>query len=702
MKVSIRIKLIVAILVPLLVVYLGVLAINYATGRDQAVAQAKKHLRQLASNHAARLDTPFAMAEQAAAGTANALGQEPNALSPARADLLLNRSVLRNPLMHGACIALEPGVSLRGDVARFVCRPERPPSPARELTGPASRPALGGPDGKRRWRPSRHVGGTSTRPAAGPATAPAGRRKPGRERRGPGNRNRPPARPGPALIRGDLPEISPTFRRAPWYLSAKNSHKAGWFGPSKDWTLDGEPVARYAVPIVKDEEFLGVVAFDLAVELLQRYVRQTEIEGGHCMLVDGRGVLVAHPQRNFALRESLTSLAERHGVPELEVMAEAVAAGRADVLELEDFHSLLPSYVAFAPVTSAGWSFAAVMPRRRVLAPVQEWFRRDMAVMLGGLGVIIVCMLLVSIRITRPIASLARAVRDLAKGNLRAHVHGVRSRDEIGEVARAFNGMVRALRHHVQARSREMAARKAVESELRVAREIQSSLLPRAFPRRHEFELHAMNVPAKEVAGDFFDFFFLDETRLAFLIADVSGKGVPAALFMAVTRTVIRDRAMGGAPPAQVLDEANRLLAQDNERTMFVTLFFAHYSLASGELIYANAGHNPPCVATASGKVRRLAGSTGPILGVFEDKSYEQRRTQLGPRDLIVLYTDGVTEAMDRADRQFRIEHLEQIIAGNPAASPEEICGLVVQSVEEYRAHPQQDDVTVLALRRNA
>jgi len=700
MRVSIRLKLIVAILVPLLVIYLGVLAVNYGSGKRQVIEQARKHMRQLASNHAARLDAHFAMAELAAGAVAHLVAEQSTSLQAGtaqqarRIDTVLGRTVLRHPAIHGACLALEPDANApEGDVARYVRRPDPRREPGRpgRPGGPETRPGQGKP----------LPGGHPRNGRRGPASRPVGPRVGRRGAGGRGGSRRPLGpRAGPALLRGDLATMSPDCRREEWYLAAKARNKPLWLAPSRVRTDDGVPVTRCAVPILRDETFLGAVAFDLAVELLQRYVAETKVEGGYCMLVDGTGLLIAHPQEGFAMHESLEGLAARHGVAQLEAMGEKVAAGQAGIIEMEDFHTMLPSFVTFAPLSSAGWSFAAVVPQQQIIAPVREWFRRDMAVMLGGLGVIILCMLLVSFRITRPIGALARAARELARGNLQARVHGVRSRDELGEFARAFNGMVRALREHVAALTRETAARRAVESEMQIAREIQASLLPRVFPRRREFDLHAMNVPAREVAGDFFDFFLLSEEVLAFLIADVSGKGVPAALYMAVTRTVIRDQAMGGATPADVLTRANRLLAQDNERTMFVTLFFGHYHLRTGRLVYANAGHNPPCVGSADGRVRRLDGSTGPILGVFGDKTYEQREARLGPRDSIVLYTDGVTEAMDAADRQFSMEHLERIIAGNPAASPEEVCGLVVQSVENYRAHPQQDDVTVLVLRR--
>ncbi len=692
MKVSIRTKLIVAILAPVLLVWAGVLGIHYTSGRAQAVGQAEKHLTQLASHHAARLDGQFALAEQAARSIATLLAEPTASPRLARVDALLARNLLSSPTLAGACVILEPGAlgEFQADPAgRFVYRTDHTPGPdPEELDELEASPGVAGDD-------PNEVGGEAGSPATR-AVRPI-RRLLDRRR----NRRSGPPRPAP-LRRGDLADVLPEFHRSAWYLRARNERATIWTDPLSDRIGAGEPVARCVAPILRDGEPMGAVAFDVGIRHLQHYVARTKLEGGYCLLVGRSGLLVAHPQREFALRESLASLAVRQREPALSVLSDRMAQGESGVMQLEDFHTLQPSWVVFSPVTSAGWSFAAVIPQQQIFAPLWQWFRHDMAAMLGGLGLIILIVLLVSIHITRPIGHLARAVRELGKGNLRAQVHGVGSRDELGEFARAFNAMVRALRSHVHALTRETAARKAVESELRVAREIQSSLLPRRFPSEAAYDLYAMNVPAKEVAGDFFDFFQLPDERLGLLIADVAGKGVPAALFMAMTRTVIRNHALGGAPPAEVLTRANRLISVENDQAMFVTLFFAHYHVPTGLLTWANAGHNPPCIGSRDGRVRGLGDSTGAVLGIFESEVYEQRRTPLKPLDSLVLYTDGVTEAMDANDRMFHLHHLQRIIAGNPDASPEEMCGLVVQSVEEYRAHPQQDDVTMMVLRRKA
>jgi sigma-B regulation protein RsbU (phosphoserine phosphatase) len=689
MKVSIRTKLIVAILLPLLAVYCGVLTGNYYSARREVVAQAERYLLELANNDAANIDEQFRIAEQAASSIASLAAEQPREAFERRSEVVLRGALLSRADLQAVTVYLESPDDANGQsvpaFGRFVARQVQHSRPVRPgVRGPRPRP---GPAG-----------------AGVPATAPASR--PAVDLSDPAEEAGEPT-PGSAaetyvlaVRRGDVSAVMPDFDRQQWYLNASGRRRTVWTEPLVDDKIAVVPVCRCVAPIVREGQFMGVVTADLSIRSLRRAVGATKLEGGYCLLVSRDGMIVSHPGKDIAMRETLAQMAKREKTPELDAIADAMAAGYSRRADVQDPYSGLPSWMVFAPVRSCGWSLAVVMPRRQVLAPIRDWLRRDLAVMVGGLGLIVFVVTMVSVRITRPIGRLVAAVRVLGGGDLHSRVGGTHRRDELGELSRAFNGMVRALAHHIEARMREAAARKAVESELQVAREIQASLLPAGLPDRAELELCAKIVPAREVAGDFFDFFYVSENVLAIVIADVSGKGVPASIFMAVCRTVIRDHALAGLAPAEVLNRANHLLAQGNERMMFVTIFFAHYDIFTGRLVYANAGHNPPCLAGPAGGVRSLGSPTGPILGVFENERYTQKQVQLQPGESVVLYTDGVTEAMDAEGRPFRLEHLARILADNPKASPEEICGLVVQSVETHRRHEQQDDVTMLVLRR--
>ena len=244
----------------------------------------------------------------------------------------------------------------------------------------------------------------------------------------------------------------------------------------------------------------------------------------------------------------------------------------------------------------------------------------------------------------------------------------------------------------------------AIQQELGVAARIQQSILPRTFPPfpgRTDFELHAAMVPAKEVGGDLFDFFLLDDHHLGFVLGDVSGKGVPAALFMAVSRTLLRAIALQRLPPGQCLEYLNATLATQNSAYMFVTMFYGILDTRTGDVQFAIGGHNPPYVVSPGGGVRALPNASGgPLVGLLEGAKYETTADRIAPGEGILLFTDGVTEAIDTREEFFTEERLEQFLAVNCTATAEQLVTELHRSVEVFAAGmPQADDITVLALR---
>ncbi len=249
---------------------------------------------------------------------------------------------------------------------------------------------------------------------------------------------------------------------------------------------------------------------------------------------------------------------------------------------------------------------------------------------------------------------------------------------------------------------RTTSVKDRMQGELNVGREIQMSMLPLefpAFPDRSDFTVFAALHPAREVGGDFYDFFLIDEERFCLCVGDVSGKGVPAALFMAVTKTLIKSRAANDLSPASILSHVNTELSHKNDSSMFVTVFLGILDLRGGELVYTNAGHNPPYLKKAEGDVLRLDARHGPILGAMEGLAYTQDTTSLVVGDLLFLYTDGVTEAMNEEQRLFSDERLEDWLASTPLTSVEDAVQAAVDAVWDFQGSAEQaDDVTVLAV----
>ncbi len=276
-----------------------------------------------------------------------------------------------------------------------------------------------------------------------------------------------------------------------------------------------------------------------------------------------------------------------------------------------------------------------------------------------------------------------------------------KTRDELMQEVREQN---LALEESLENLKRTRSARDRMESELNIGREIQMSMLPLtfpAFPEHETFDIFATLHPAQQVGGDFYDMFLVGDSTLCFCVGDVSGKGVPAALFMAVTKTLIKSFAAHETSPARILEEVNREQAVGNESCMFVTILLALLDINTGELTYTNAGHNPPLLRRKDGEIERLDARHGPIIGAMEDLQYGEDRLVLGSGDLLYLYTDGINEAMNIERELYGEPRLLDTLEALPVDAGAEVAVQgTVDPVWAYQGDaPQADDVTVLALR---
>jgi sigma-B regulation protein RsbU (phosphoserine phosphatase) len=237
--------------------------------------------------------------------------------------------------------------------------------------------------------------------------------------------------------------------------------------------------------------------------------------------------------------------------------------------------------------------------------------------------------------------------------------------------------------------------------ELNIGRDIQMSMLPLefpAFPDRHDMSVYALLQAAREVGGDFYDFFFVNDDEICLVVGDVSGKGVPAALFMAVTRTIIKTRAMDERSPAAILSRVNDEMSVDNPSCMFVTCFIAMCNVRTGECRYANAGHNPPYILRSTGELEKLDQRHGPVIGALDGIVYSETSTTIYPGDMAYIYTDGVTEAMNSDGQLFSEDRLEGFLAENAHPATKALAMDSLASVEQFAAGAEQaDDITILA-----
>lgn len=514
-----------------------------------------------------------------------------------------------------------------------------------------------------------------------------------------------------------------------WYMRAREceSGQIIYTDVIKDIHEGGDCIVC-ASPIYHDGEVVAVAGVGSYLDTVNNAVLNVDIgEAGYAFLVNEKGqVLVSGSAEGetAAYAEQAVDLRASGN----RMLAEAVTGmveGRSDSLELSlDGKDV---YLAYAPLNSLGWSFVTVIDVAEVVAPAKASqqlilsLTSDMAgrqdtairrVIVFFVAILVVIILLGCIfgtlfskKLTEPIRTLTREVAKLDGGNMDYRIR-LSTGDEIEDLGHAFNSMAEQIQSYVQNLASITAEKERIRTEIQVASHLQADMLPEAvgaFDDRDEFDLAASMTPAKGVGGDFYDFFLLDENRLALVMADVSGKGVPAALFMVVSRTLIRSRLMTvgkeGEDLAHMAEEINRSLCDNNKNGMFVTAWIGVLDIATGEVAYVNAGHCRPLLRRKNGSCEYDDMLGGLVLAGMEDAVYRQGSLRLRQGDTLLLYTDGVTEATSLQQQLYGEDRLMRTIADADNVTPEELLQELWKDVDEFQKDAAQfDDITMLAV----
>ena len=526
-------------------------------------------------------------------------------------------------------------------------------------------------------------------------------------------------------------------RKMDWYTLAAKNEKSGITGLYTD--SNGIRCVTCVTPFYGPGGLAGVVGIDCNPDALFRLTQNDE---------DSRYSGMKMEQRRFILEKSTGSiifstfekgpLAVPQNVTDLRKsedkniarVASAMASGQKDVMLVEVDGE--EQFLAFAPVENMGWSYGVLKQKREVVYPAVH-ARENLLSQMGSFSesvhesfrfrmrgaVVIFLLLLVPLffissaiakRFVNPILSLIDGVKRIAQGNLDEEIKLERT-DELTNLADSVNDMAKNLKEHIHNLSVVTAEKERIVTELSVAREIQEGMLPRNFgaiSQNGGFKLFATMDAAKEVGGDFYDFYMLDEHRLAFTIADVSGKGVPAALFMVIAKTVLAYSALSAGKTedfAEVIRHANQQICEKNKEMMFVTVFFGVLDTRTGDFTYVNCGHNPPLLRQGrDGQFAYLRpGKKNLMLGVEEDMSFTQETLRLDPGSVLFCYTDGVTEAMNAAKEIYSENRLQTVldaIEDDEDMSVADVLAAVRQDVNVHvNGVEQSDDITMLAIR---
>ncbi len=402
------------------------------------------------------------------------------------------------------------------------------------------------------------------------------------------------------------------------------------------------------------------------------------------------------------------------------MLAEKAVNHESGVLQLDLNNTF--SYAAYAPMTTTGWSVFVILPQAEVDGPTAQ-LQADLdrisgeaaaeaerniknsrlmllIVLFAALVVSLIDSLVLSQRIVTPIQMLTEKVRQIEGDNLDFH-WDLETGDETQALANSFESLTERMKNHIKDIQAITAEKERIGTELALATQIQAAMIPSvfpAFPNRQDFDIYGSMDPAREVGGDFYDFFLIDDDHLYMAIADVSGKGIPAALFMMISKVIMQNCAMTGHSAAEILSQTNQTFCSSNKAEMFVTAWVGILEISTGKITAANAGHEYPALAQ-NGSFALLRDRHGFVLGGMEGAKYTEYEIQLKPGDRLFLYTDGLPEATDAAYNMFGTKHMLEILNQDPHATPEQILKNVSTAVDAFVQDAEQfDDLTMLCI----
>lgn len=490
-----------------------------------------------------------------------------------------------------------------------------------------------------------------------------------------------------------------------WYASTRDGKTSRWQEPFIGEFVP-EPIAVYTVPLFKKDKngedvLVGVLAVDMSIEFLKEEIGSIPVSNsGYALVTTAKNLAVAYPKELAQGKRNRDIIVrEKRGQKLIEFDRKGRDSSGLFIGTVADGEE---SAIYYTTINSTNWTFMVVWPIQKYLKDQSAMRRLFLLMALGGYGIIFVIILLISFRVAKPLKELAMAARKLGRGNFDVAIPKMKGRDEVAEFAWAFSNMLTELKDNIE-KQKDM---KRIERELDLARNIQLSMLPgeerdeNSDDDRHE--LAPFLLPAKEVGGDFYDFFKIDNDHLCVVIGDVSGKGVAAALFMMVARIILRTMTKNLKSVVDAFNKTNYALAKRNRLNMFVTVWAGIIDLRTGHIDFASAGHNPPAIRHKDGSVEFIPSKAGLVMAAMEDTVYKQQSYEMKKGDTLFLYTDGVTEATNSENKLFGDDRLLETIKKSGDLDTANTCTFVKKEIDKFvQDVPQFDDITMLAVKFN-
>lgn len=505
------------------------------------------------------------------------------------------------------------------------------------------------------------------------------------------------------IIDFNVEHLDNLYDRFPWFQEVPKKEDIYWSEPYVDTKTD-KTVFTCLIPFkfINQTDFNGLLALTIDLTNIQKSINNFSFyETGKLILLSRTGLYVTYPTPDVALKLTIFELAKRLKQPDLERIGKDLLSGRGGQIIMDNVPVFKDNVAVFfyAPIKHLGWGFCLVYSQHEFLKPIKQF---QIIIAFALLASVLLLMLIINWIChysTKQLLTLSHIAAQYGRGNFSQNFNFIPNSSDIGMLSKALSNMRENLLNYLNKERQQAYKEQKAQSELDIARHIQTSALSTTYPKNDAFELATTMIPAREVGGDFYDFSFINDHQFAVVVADVSGKGIPAALYMMKAITLIKNMSRSKLDLDFMIQCVNELLCEGNDTCMFVTAFMAIIDLPTGKTTYVNAGHNPPLVGTKDGYLY-LSPKKNIVLGINSKARFEKEEITLSPGDHLFLYTDGVTEAENKNSKFYGETRLLKILnkTQNKAHNkPQENINMILKDIQKFvKDNPQSDDITML------
>ncbi len=510
----------------------------------------------------------------------------------------------------------------------------------------------------------------------------------------------------------------------PWYRGAADSGEIYFSGVMKD-TYTDDICVTCSAPVYDGGKLIGVVGIDIYLDTMAAYVEDSYSESGFIAIINDRGQVIFAPENNGLFNVKISDDAEDLRTDSNKELAGFISDALVSATGLRTVNTGGSDYyMTGTPMSVINWTVISVVSMEAAETPTVRMlteydrinkeasaaFEEGSSAAMQAMTIIVISVLIVCIvgvlnfagKIVMPIESITADIMAARTGKLFEMKDSYRTKDEIEVLAEAFDDLSKKTQKYINDITEITKEKERIGTELELARKIQADMLPNiypAFPDRKEFDIYATMTPAKEVGGDFYDFFLIDSDHLGMVMADVSGKGVPAALFMMMSKILINNYAMQGGSPAKVLEQTNAAICKKNDEEMFVTVWFGVLEISTGKITASNAGHEFPVIRTAGGDFEFLRDKHGFVVGGMDGMTFSEYEIQLEKGGMLFLYTDGLPEATNSTEELFGEDRMLETLNANKDKGPHDLLPAVQEAVDGFVGEAEKfDDLTMLAI----